>query len=762
MHDFGDDNTPSDDVQYRLGYHVNPGDTHRCVGVSRVEAMPESGEPLAGLFFPTREAIYGDVAHCYATSVRDLVSGGMQPGGAAPYSNAWLETIIALDQYGTLMGVRDPSGYLVGYTRDPVLHQNVIATHDSLGYESTADWDLALGTQTSTTDINGQKQAFRFDGLGRLVAVYAPGDPKTGNDASDATVTFEYHLPRPATPGDYARAVTHHRSLPGERPIDTSTFMDGLGRVFETKRTALVDVSGSPVPGMTVSGAVNYDSRGRVIERGQPWFTLGGPEVPGLGPMTNATRIRYDGFSRVTRTEYPSDTDAMNVTSTDYRMASGAVMLDPPPGMPAMVEMIVATDQLGRQRTTLRDASGRTRRVVEHNHVDGGTGSEALYTDYLYDLLGRLTTVRERGAARVDHPLAAHETTVAYDSLGRRTHIVSPDTGDTEYRFDARGNLAERITPNLRTGGAPDGRGSRGAIAYAYDDGGRLTRITYPDLADGTAQVPTVLTYGGPRAAGNGAGRVTSRSDESGLTVFRYGALGETTVSSRLLIDPDRPSSPASPRYIRDAAGRDIVFATFTDYDRFGRMRSITYPNRERVTYGYDLGGALTSVGTNRLGGQGYVDRILYDAFGQRTQITYGNHVTTRYAYTDRLRHLATLHTEAPMIVGRRTTPGSTLTLQNLTYAYALNGNITDVVDAPEITGGDRLATMRQHFEYDDLDQLQTANGHYDTSAGTQGTPIWSGGRQRTYTASFRYDDLGRMTHNQLQDVVITPATGVG
>jgi YD repeat-containing protein len=85
-------------------------------------------------------------------------------------------------------------------------------------------------------------------------------------------------------------------------------------------------------------------------------------------------------------------------------------------------------------------------------------------TDYFYDALGRLESVRDARGNR---------TNVAYDSIGRRTSIESPDTGVTEYRFDSTGNLGARITPNLVRRG--------GAVRYSYDRG-RLTFVRYPGL----------------------------------------------------------------------------------------------------------------------------------------------------------------------------------------------------------------------------------------------------------------------------------------
>ncbi len=51
----------------------------------------------------------------------------------------------------------------------------------------------------------------------------------------------------------------------------------------------------------------------------------------------------------------------------------------------------------------------------------------------------------------------------AYDLLGRRTSLDSPDTGLTVLTFDAAGNLTRKVDPNLRA------LGRDVAVTYQYD-----------------------------------------------------------------------------------------------------------------------------------------------------------------------------------------------------------------------------------------------------------------------------------------------------
>ena len=60
--------------------------------------------------------------------------------------------------------------------------------------------------------------------------------------------------------------------------------------------------------------------------------------------------------------------------------------------------------------------------------------------------------------------------------------------------------------------------------------------------------------------------------------------------------------------------------------DYLGRMQWIVYPDGEKITYGYDMGGQVVSVTGEHYGQEfEYVTNILYDQYGQRTRIEYGN-----------------------------------------------------------------------------------------------------------------------------------------
>lgn len=66
------------------------------------------------------------------------------------------------------------------------------------------------------------------------------------------------------------------------------------------------------------------------------------------------------------------------------------------------------------------------------------------------------------------------------------------------------------------------------------------------------------------------------------------------------------------------------TYVTQWTYDSHNRLLEMIYPDEEKVTYTYDLGGQLTNVHGEKSYGYDYVNRIGYDKFGQRTVKTSG------------------------------------------------------------------------------------------------------------------------------------------
>ena len=70
--------------------------------------------------------------------------------------------------------------------------------------------------------------------------------------------------------------------------------------------------------------------------------------------------------------------------------------------------------------------------------------------------------------------------------------------------------------------------------------------------------------------------------DESGVMCYEYGNIGEVTKETRI--------------YALPFLSQPLALSTQFEYDSWGRILNITYPDNEIVNYDYDLGGQLEEI----------------------------------------------------------------------------------------------------------------------------------------------------------------------
>lgn len=104
----------------------------------------------------------------------------------------------------------------------------------------------------------------------------------------------------------------------------------------------------------------------------------------------------------------------------------------------------------------------------------------------------------------------------------------------------------------------------------------------YPDHPENNVK----YYYGGRNASQNRIGRLMLREDGTGAIEYFYGKMGEVTKTRRTMIVPNQAIA---------------TYVTQWTYDSHNRLLEMIYPDEEKVTYTYDLGGQLTNVhGENR------------------------------------------------------------------------------------------------------------------------------------------------------------------
>ena len=163
--------------------------------------------------------------------------------------------------------------------------------------------------------------------------------------------------------------------------------------------------------------------------------------------------------------------------------------------------------------------------------------------------------------------------------------------------------------------------------------------------------------------------------------------------------------------------------------DYLGRMQWIIYPDGEKIIYGYDEGGQVTSVeGSHYNQTFPYVTKILYDQYGQRTRIEYGNGTATDYTYNPERRWLETVKTKNKY--GQ--------SYQNIRYDFDRVGNVRSYVnDCMDTLSGNYRTD--QSYGYDDLYQLIHVTGNTEYYPAISSVPDY----KSTYTQDFAFDDKG-------------------
>ncbi|HVU01415.1 MAG TPA: FG-GAP-like repeat-containing protein [Polyangiaceae bacterium] len=342
------------------------------------------------------------------------------------------------------------------------------------GLTARAETDGAFGTLTSVTGYDGETTRYRYDALGRLVAVERPGD-----DETRPTVSYEYDERAPLS-----RITTRSRRISGEDAVDVSEVLyDGLGRAraelakegdrWALSGVSLLDARGNPrrtLPARFVTEA----------ERTAPAL---------LGDGDGGKDFLRDALGREIRTR-----SALGVESrTEYLPLERRRWDGGQADSSSSYAHVPSVERL--------DGQGR---VVAHERALGQTRLAATYE---WDALGRLL-------ARTDPE--GNRATYEWDGRGRRTAVHDPDVGSHRFSFDAASNLVSRTFP--------DGK----RAVFTYDLAGRALSDDWND--DGVPEAVRTWDVGGTGAKdAHARGRLGRVVEPSGATEYEYDARGRVT-----------------------------------------------------------------------------------------------------------------------------------------------------------------------------------------------------------------------------------------
>ncbi|MDR0506077.1 MAG: type IV secretion protein Rhs, partial [Dysgonamonadaceae bacterium] len=139
------------------------------------------------------------------------------------------------------------------------------------------------------------------------------------------------------------------------------------------------------------------------------------------------------------------------------------------------------------------------------------------------------------------------------------------------------------------------------------------------------------------------------------------------------------------------------------------------YPDLEKISYSYNLGGLLESVKGQKSYSYNYVNHLGYDKFEQRIYMKYCNGTETNYTYDPLRRRLQNLAVNS--------TKTGTQIMSNA-YTYDLVDNVLSVNNTAN--------GMSHNYNYDGLYRLVNATGTY-TGADS---------KTASYTLNMQYDNL--------------------
>ena len=422
---------------------------------------------------------------------------------------------------------------------------------------------------------------------------------------------------------------------------------------------------------MIVSGRNVYDAFGRVAKSFYPTTEGTGSKSTFNKSFDNVspTVTVYDVLDRATSVALPDN----STTTTAYTVDNSSHTL-----------VTTVTDALHNVQATHTNGSGKTLKTIQKSGPDG-----EITTSFEYDGIQRLVRVTDT---------EGNVTTSTYDMGDRRTEVNHPASGITSFTYDALGNVQTKQTANL----AKEGK----FITYDYDYQ-RLTGINYPDHPENNVK----YYYGGRNASQNRIGRLMLREDGTGAIEYFYGKMGEVTKTRRTMIVPNQAIA---------------TYVTQWTYDSHNRLLEMIYPDEEKITYSYNLGGQLEKVHGYKSYGYDYVSKIGYDKFEQRTYLKYCNGAETFYTYDPQRRRLQNLMVNS----------GGNTIMDNA-YTYDAVSNVLSVINGASVPKSGKAGGQMAHtYTYDALYRLVSATGTY-TGADN---------KTASYTLAMGYDNMHRIT----------------
>ncbi|MFI6581258.1 RHS repeat-associated core domain-containing protein [Embleya sp. NPDC050493] len=485
----------------------------------------------------------------------------------------WLTTAkTEFDAYGRTVKATDAENRVTLTTYEPAVGALPIRTTvtDSNGWSTVQEVGGSRRLPIKSVDVNGLVVEQEYDALGRLLAVWKPGHPKSGN----ADLQFAYDISKSVP------SVVTTKTMRVDATYATSHSI--VGGFLQARQTQTD--TGNGASGRLIADTF-YDSLGRVLKSNQTYydntsaptkslFIANDNEVPAQSANV------YDGQGRKTVESFSSLSVKQWETRTAYQGAD-QVAVTPPGG--------------GVATLSISDARGKIRELREY---DGGvpTGVYSKIT-YTYTPREELKTVTDAGG---------NTWSYRYDFMGRTIHTDDPDKGASDTTYDKMG----RVT------GTTDARGQK--ITYTYDSRGRKNA-----LYKGAEAKPESLL-----ASWSYDNLAKGQKDKS--TRYVDGASGAQYVSEITGFDADsyRPTGtrvtiPAAEGKLAGVYETQTSYESLTGRPTYAYMPAVGGLPDEAVTYAYKSTGQLGTLGSTT--GDSYLNWSNYDVFGRNVRAILGS-----------------------------------------------------------------------------------------------------------------------------------------
>lgn len=582
------------------------------------------------------------------------------------------------DVYGNISKSTGPANaqnqrFFHQYTYDDNVKTYTVKVQDAFGYSSKTKYDFRFGVPTYTEDMNLQPMKYVYDAKARTTEITGPYELFNN---IPWTIKFEYspitNAPLNATNAQSFAITKHYDPEYADNTINTITIADGFGGAVQIKKTGDIHNQGLKY---IVAGKVEEDAFGRALKTYYPTVEDIGSSnnqynagVDNIEPTAN----QYDVLDRVIYTKLPGENLFSTITYGFGTDVQGRNMFEN-----------IFKDELGSVKKTYTDIKGRTTSV----HEVSNTGD--IKTQFTHDAIGEILQVKD-----VNNNI----TTSVYDDLGRRTSYTHPDSGVTTYKYDPANNMTSKTNAANET------------VEYKYDYS-RLKEVKYPLYPENNVKYYYGNALDASAMDNNAVGRLWYQTDATGTQYLKYGRLGELTYQRRSVAVP----------------GAQVYwFGTEWQYDTWNRVKTITYPDGEKLTYKYNKAGNLNNVASVK-DGNSYpmINSIGYDKFEQRVYLKNGNNTETTYEYETNRRRLLKMYAKNT----------NRFFMQNV-YQYDVISNVMQVHNNAPVVNGLLGGGTNYAYGYDDLYRLTSASGNW------RGINTQAQEERHRYTVAMSYDNM--------------------